>query len=924
MLAFGIFFSGCEVNQMANEYISPTGFNDPNGSWTDESSAYDGDIQTPAYCSVPANNWSNYLELTISAIYCSKVKFLALYNGTQGINKIDLDIYYDGAWHDVYEGSFLSRVYVEKTFTTQYVTKMRMRFYNNGSEVITAVLGEAAFYETIGVPEMTTVAATGVSGGEATLNGNMVSNGGAVPTVRGFKYKEGIGGAEQDTHDSGYFEIGTYSKDLTGLDPTKEYYFKAYATNTAGTGYGEWLSLGEAISIPTLSSSAATSIDHEKATLNGEITETGGEDPTERGFQWKIGATGDIEELPETGEFGVGTYSLLLEELSANTQYYFRAYAKNAGGTGYGTWLNFTTEYTTPEVTTHNATDELTTQVTGNGEIVSTGGQDCDERGFDYGLAKVATWEKKETAGSYGIGFFDLDITGLSANTEYWYRAYAKYLLKSSESQKTTSNYEKYNIRLQVFGDKIYFVWDEYDGSNYQIWTAVMDIDGSNFTATKRTTSATDKQHPQLQVVGDIIYYVWDEEDLEIWTATTTLAGASWSATKRETNTESTSSVQFQVVGDTIYFSWQESDGTNKQVWTATMTTAGADWTATKRTSDATTKTYIQFQVVGDTIYFVYLQTGGELWTATMTIAGADWTATEKVDNNCHFPQLEVVGDKIYFVYADDSSPLQLYTAVMDIDGSNWSSTKRTSFTDPAQNVWEIQLQVVGNKIYYIFSKQLSGGNKYIYLAHMDIDGTNWVQTLTITGASKKQTPQFQVIDDIIYYVWTEEVSDGGTYYQIWTCDNVIAIGYGEWLKFITAATGTIPTGTKKVICSDYSGYTYRTQASETDDGAEYVAYFVISTDLTNKKGLAYYKRILDLHLYFKNQISGTVTVEVKRDSEPAWQEVGDVTLTGIEEILVKHLATNIRAKHFLFKLSATNKFKFLGCLFESIKEGNR
>lgn len=195
---------------------------------------------------------------------------------------------------------------------------------------------------------------------------------------------------------------------------------------------------------------------------------------------------------------------------------------------------------------------------------------------------------------------------------------------------------------------------------------------------------------------------------------------------------------------------------------------------------------------------------------------------------------------------------------------------------------------------------------------------------LMLTGLVKNTT----------YYVRAYAKNSAGTGYGEWiefksitlyTSTNGGGGGGGdckEWVKFITAAVGVIPTGTRKVICSDYTGYTYRTQASETDDGEKYVAYFVISTDLTNKQGLAYYKCILDLHLYFKNEISGIVTVEVRRDSEPAWQEVGEVTLTGLEEILVKHLATDINAKHFLFKLSAENKFKFLGMLTESIKGG--
>ena len=153
---------------------------------------------------------------------------------------------------------------------------------------------------------------------------------------------------------------------------------------------------------------------------------------------------------------------------------------------------------------------------------------------------------------------------------------------------------------------------------------------------------------------------------------------------------------------------------------------------------------------------------------------------------------------------------------------------------------------------------------------------------------------------------------------------NSIGTGYSAWLQFQTAASGTIPTGTRINICSDYSGYTHQLMRSETDDGLLYTAYFVISTDLSNKQALAFYKRILDLHLYFKSEASGTATIEVKRDNEASWQAVGSVSLTGTAEIIVKHLATRIYAKHFLFKISAANYFRFLGCLFEFLPGGMR
>jgi len=153
---------------------------------------------------------------------------------------------------------------------------------------------------------------------------------------------------------------------------------------------------------------------------------------------------------------------------------------------------------------------------------------------------------------------------------------------------------------------------------------------------------------------------------------------------------------------------------------------------------------------------------------------------------------------------------------------------------------------------------------------------------------------------------------------------NSIGTGYSEWILFQTAASGIIPTGTNLFICGDYSGYTYQLMRAETDDGETYIGYFVLTTDLANKSGLSYYKRILDIDLYLKSESAGTIEIYVKRDSEASWVSLGSVSLIGAEEIIIKHLAVDIRAKHFLFKISATNAFRFLGVLFEYLPEDMR
>ncbi|MBE3086320.1 MAG: hypothetical protein IMZ64_08915 [Bacteroidetes bacterium] len=162
---------------------------------------------------------------------------------------------------------------------------------------------------------------------------------------------------------------------------------------------------------------------------------------------------------------------------------------------------------------------------------------------------------------------------------------------------------------------------------------------------------------------------------------------------------------------------------------------------------------------------------------------------------------------------------------------------------------------------------------------------------------------------------------------------NSIGTSYGVWVKFQTAAAGTTPTGTNISICSDYSGMTYILNASLTDDGNAYESYFVISTDLADKQGLHFKKRLEDLYSYFEKKDSGTCKIYVKRDNEITWQYAGEISMTGDEDIIIKHLPSenqdssgdvDFLAKHFLIKFTFSNDFEFIGLVTESILIGVR
>ena len=92
---------------------------------------------------------------------------------------------------------------------------------------------------------------------------------------------------------------------------------------------------------PTVETTAASDITPNSATLNATITDMGNQTIIARGFQWKL-STADT--YTDIAGFGTGnTFSTTLTELTASTDYTFRAYVSTINGTQYGEPMTFTT-----------------------------------------------------------------------------------------------------------------------------------------------------------------------------------------------------------------------------------------------------------------------------------------------------------------------------------------------------------------------------------------------------------------------------------------------------------------------------------------------------------------------------------------------------------------------------------------------------
>ena len=152
----------------------------------------------------------------------------------------------------------------------------------------------------------------------------------------------------------GDFGTGAFEESLTGLTSDTTYYARAYAYNTAGCGYGAEVAFDTLVAVvaPTVTTQAADLVEATTARGNGNITDTGGENCTRRGFCYKVGTTGDPTTADsvayDDGSFGTGAYTKGLTGLSTGTSYRVRAYAVNSAGTGYGATVQILTKPAAP------------------------------------------------------------------------------------------------------------------------------------------------------------------------------------------------------------------------------------------------------------------------------------------------------------------------------------------------------------------------------------------------------------------------------------------------------------------------------------------------------------------------------------------------------------------------------------------------
>ncbi|MCL6101248.1 MAG: hypothetical protein M1292_01975 [Bacteroidetes bacterium] len=276
------------------------------------------------------------------------------------------------------------------------------------------------------VPALLTSAVTEITSSGATTGGKILSDGGGNISAAGVCWSIAQNPTIADKKTTDELVSGSFTSNITGLDPVVIYYVRAYATNSAGTAYGNQVVVTTPGRLPTVVLTAVSSVLGKTAISGGNVTSEGGALVVSRGVCWSETPNPTTSNDKTSDGYGKGVFVSELTDLVPNTVYHLRAFAMNSIGTAYSNEISFTTaKVSLPVVLSASAKDITANSVTLGGNVTSDGNDIVSERGVVYATSQNPTLANSKYPMGTGPGVFSSNVTGISSKTTYYVRAYA-------------------------------------------------------------------------------------------------------------------------------------------------------------------------------------------------------------------------------------------------------------------------------------------------------------------------------------------------------------------------------------------------------------------------------------------------------------------------------------------------------------------
>lgn len=223
---------------------------------------------------------------------------------------------------------------------------------------------------------------------------------------------------------------GFFEEEVTGLKDGTAYVYQAVAEAEGERATGPEVTFSTTAVQLSVSTLGATGVQSQSATLNGELTEYSGftQDATVE-FEWGEQGQG----FPNTSaadQSPVGQTQQFSTEVDVDpaVSYEYRARAEAEGVSDTGGFVTFTTQDTTLQVQTDQASSVTFNSATLNGDLTAfsgfSQGEDADVE-FEWGEAGKGMGNIADAGTQSSTGSFDAQISGLNNDTKYEYLAVA-------------------------------------------------------------------------------------------------------------------------------------------------------------------------------------------------------------------------------------------------------------------------------------------------------------------------------------------------------------------------------------------------------------------------------------------------------------------------------------------------------------------
>jgi hypothetical protein len=226
-----------------------------------------------------------------------------------------------------------------------------------------------------------------------------------------------------------------FNSSIFNLSPISNYYYRAYATNSRGTAYGNTYNFTTQDQLPVVTTFEVTNIGTNSAT-SGLSIYNNGSPISESGIIWRnaqydLSIDGGYDGINNNGEG-----NLEMNNLSGGVTYNVRAFAKNNKGYAFGDIKTFTVATTVPNIdiisiSEVGSTSAYVTIGTANWDYIDDGGSQITANGVILGdneNVSLDDYIKTDTNcenGQCPSSWFNAYFYNLLPNTTYYVKGYA-------------------------------------------------------------------------------------------------------------------------------------------------------------------------------------------------------------------------------------------------------------------------------------------------------------------------------------------------------------------------------------------------------------------------------------------------------------------------------------------------------------------